>query len=341
MTEHTRQQYSDRRVAIWLLTCCALVFLMVVLGGTTRLTGSGLSMVEWRPLVGWLPPLSSDEWQRVFAMYQQSPEFRLINSHMALDDFKGIFWLEYFHRLLGRIVGVVFAVPFVAFLLRGDIQLRQWPRYLSMFLLGGLQGVIGIYMVNSGLVDNPHVSHYRLAAHLVAAIAIYAYMLWVALSLLFPRPAGPRHGWFGRTLGIVGMVSITIVSGAFVAGLKAGKIYNTFPKMNGRWIPPELGALDPWWRNILDNITTVQFDHRLLAISTLVLIIAYWTAARRVQWPGRVRPAVNALLHTGLLQVALGITTLLMAVPVVLGAAHQAVALLLFSVSLYLLHSLR
>lgn len=341
MDQSTDRRARDRVVASWLLVCCTLVFLMVVLGGVTRLTGSGLSMVDWRPLLGWLPPLSSSEWQRVFELYQQSPEFRLINSHMVLEDFKNIFWLEYLHRLLGRTIGLVFVIPCFFFLLRGDIPRHQWPRYLLMFALGGLQGVLGWYMVKSGLIDNPHVSHYRLTSHLLAAFAIYAYMLWVALSLLYPKQPGPRHPWFRKTAWLTGLVSLTITSGGLVAGLKAGKLYNTFPKMNEHWLPPGLTALDPWWRNVLDNVATVQFDHRILAVSTLVSILAYRTMAARSGLPARARPAANALLHTGLLQVALGISTLLMAVPVVLGAMHQAVAMLLFTVSLYLLHSLR
>ncbi len=333
------KQIHDRHVAIWLLVCCGLVFAMVVLGGVTRLTGSGLSMVDWRPIMGWLPPLSDAEWQRAFEMYQQSPEFQKINSYMNVHDFKGIFWLEFLHRLLGRLIGLVFALPFVYFLVKGYIARKEWPKYALMFVLGGLQGVLGWYMVKSGLIDNPHVSQYRLTAHLVAAFLIYAYMFWVALSLLFPR--SERHAWYSRTIGLTALISITIISGGFVAGLKAGKIYNTFPKMNEFWVPPGLLAEEPWWRNFFDNMTTVQFDHRLLAITTFALVIAYWFGARKAGLPARARPAANALLHTASLQVILGISTLLLSVPVILGAAHQAVAMLLFTVSLYLVHSLR
>ncbi len=333
---------NDKAVAKWLLVCCALVFAMVVLGGFTRLTGSGLSMVDWRPLMGVLPPLTDAEWQRVFEMYQQSPEFQYVNANFGVDDFKGIFWLEYLHRLLGRVIGIVFLLPFVYFVGRGFIPPRHWPRYGLMFVLGGLQGLLGWYMVKSGLVDVPHVSQYRLTAHLVAAFAIYAYMFWVALSLLFPADSGSaRHAWFGRTAALLALVSVTVVSGGFVAGLKAGKIYNTFPTMGGDWIPPNLMALAPAWRNFFDNPITAQFDHRLLAITTLVVIVVYWIRSRSAQLPDRAGRAVNALLHTTILQVALGIATLLMAVPVLLGAAHQAVAMLLFTVTLFLVHALR
>jgi len=341
MLESTQTISSNRAVAIWLLVCCALVFIMVVLGGFTRLTGSGLSMVDWRPLMGWLPPFTEAEWQRVFDLYQQSPEFQKVNSHMDVDAFKGIFWLEFLHRLLGRTIGIVFLIPFVFFFVKGTIRSSEWPKYLLMFALGGMQGVLGWYMVKSGLVDVPHVSQYRLTAHLIAAFAIYAYMFWVAMTLLFPAAGKNRHPWFGRSLAVTILTSVTIISGGFVAGLKAGKIYNTFPLMGDHWIPPGTMALEPFWLNFFANTTTVQLDHRVLAITTLIVIVGFWFKARNADLPGRSRPAVNALLHTVLLQVVLGITTLLLSVPVILGVAHQAVAMLLFSVSLYILHSLR
>lgn len=332
---------KNHQVAVWLLICCVLVFAMVVLGGVTRLTGSGLSMVDWRPILGWLPPIGDAEWQRTFEMYQTSPEFQKINSHMDVQAFKGIFWLEYLHRLLGRTIGIVFAVPFAYFLIKGYVVRREWPKYALMFVLGGMQGVLGWYMVKSGLVDNPHVSQYRLTAHLVAAFLIYAYMFWVALSLLYPTENASRHPWYRKTLLLTCLISITIISGGFVAGLKAGEIYNTFPMMGQYWIPPGLTGLEPLWRNLTENMTTVQFDHRILAILTFVLIVVYWFATRKTALPGRARPAANALLHTGLLQVILGISTLLLSVPTALAAAHQAVAMLLFTVVLFLLHSLR
>jgi len=298
-------------------------------------------MVDWRPVVGWLPPLGEAEWQRAFGMYQLSPEFEKINSHMDLQDFKGIFWLEYLHRLLGRTIGLVFAIPFLYFLITGYLTKREWPKYLLMFVLGGMQGVLGWYMVKSGLVDNPHVSQYRLTAHLVAAFVIYAYMFWVALSLLYPQQGGERHPWYGPSVLLACLISITIISGGFVAGLRAGEIYNTFPMMGTSFIPPGLAALDPAWRNLFDNATTVQFNHRLLAITTFVIIVIYWLRARSAALPPRARPATNALLLTAVLQVALGISTLLFSVPIVLAASHQAVAMLLFTAVLYLAHSLR
>jgi cytochrome c oxidase assembly protein subunit 15 len=332
---------QNRTVAIWLLICCGLVFAMVVLGGVTRLTGSGLSMADWRPLMGWLPPFSDIQWQRVFDLYQQTPEFLKVNSHMDVSAFKGIFWLEFLHRLLGRMIGIVFLLPLIFFLVRGYIKSAEWPKYSLMFVLGGLQGVLGWYMVKSGLVDNPHVSQYRLSAHLSAAFLIYAYMFWVAMSLLFPASGEQRHPWYRKSLAVAVLTSVTIISGGFVAGLKAGKIYNTFPLMGDDWIPPGTMALEPFWRNFFENMTTVQLDHRVLAISTFLVIIGFWVKARKADLPARSRPAVNALLHTAIFQVALGISTLLMSVPIFLGALHQAVAMLLFTVSLYILHSLR
>ena len=325
------------RVARWLFVLCGLVFAMIVLGGVTRLTGSGLSMVDWRPIMGVLPPLDAESWERAFELYRQSPEFRLVNPDMDVHGFKGIFWLEYLHRLLGRFIGLAFAVPFLWFVWKGYIRKREWPKYALMFVLGGLQGLLGWYMVKSGLVDNPRVSQYRLAAHLTAAVAIYAYMFWVALSLL-QRGETARHPWFGRTLALGVLVSITVLSGAFVAGLDAGLVFNTFPKMGNYWVPPGALALEPWWLNFFENVATVQFDHRLLAVTTFFAIVAYWWFAGRTAIPEKLRRWVNGLLHVAVLQVALGISTLLLMVPTLLAAAHQATALVLFTVTLYLCH---
>ncbi len=331
---------KNRKVARWLFVLCGLVFAMVVLGGVTRLTGSGLSMVDWRPIMGILPPLGADDWERAFELYRQSPEFRHINPDMDVDGFKGIFWLEYLHRVLGRLIGLAFAVPFVWFVWKGYIRKHEWPKYTLMFMLGGLQGLLGWYMVQSGLVDNPRVSQYRLAAHLVAAFAIYAYLFWVALSLLQGNRKARPHPWFGRTLGLAVLVSVTVISGAFVAGLDAGLVFNTFPKMGEYWIPPGALAIEPKWLNLFENVATVQFNHRVLAITTFCSILLYWLYARKAALPERLKRGASALLHTAVLQVALGISTLLLMVPTFLGAAHQATALLLFTVVLYLCHGL-
>lgn len=314
---------------------------MVVLGGVTRLTGSGLSMVDWRPVTGILPPLTDETWERTFKMYQATPEFQKINANMDVDGFKGIFWLEYLHRSLGRAIGIAFLLPFLWFAWRGFIRRDEWLKYGAMFVLGGLQGVLGWYMVKSGLVDNPAVSQYRLTAHLSAAFLVYACMFWVALSLLYPAGSKIEHPWYSKTVALTTLIVITVISGGFVAGLKAGKIYNTFPMMGDEWIPRDVMAIDPWWLNFFENMGTVQFDHRILAITTFVLIVAYWFRIPRHKLPARIAKAINALLHTGILQIVLGIATLLLVVPISLASAHQAIAMVLFTVALYLCHGLR
>ncbi len=341
MNELPDTRTRDRAIATWLLICCGLVFAMVVLGGVTRLTGSGLSMAEWRPIMGTLPPLSDAEWQRVFEIYKQTPEFQKINSHMGVNDFKGIFWLEYLHRLLGRLLGFAFLLPLVYFVSRSYITLRQLPWYLLMLALGGVQAVIGKIMVASGQVDAPQVSHYRLTAHLSAAFLVYALMFWRAQSLLHGASGSAPHPWYRWTVALTVLIAVTIVSGGFVAGLDAGLMYNTFPRMGDHWIPPGLLALDPAWRNVFDNLTTVQFDHRLLALTTFTLIVVFWFRARRAQLPQRAQSGANALLVTAVLQVLLGISTVVLAVPTALAVGHQATALLLLTSALYLLHGLR
>lgn len=341
MSELPDTRSRDRKVANWLLLCCGLVFAMVVLGGITRLSGSGLSMAEWRPIMGTLPPLSDAEWQRVFEIYQQTPEFRTVNLHMDVQDFKGIFWLEYLHRLLGRLLGLVFLLPLVYFVARKYISLRQLPWYLLMFGLGGLQAVIGKIMVASGQVDAPQVSHYRLTAHLSAAVLVFALMLWRALSLLHGFPDARPHPWYLRTLALTVLIAITIVTGGFVAGLDAGLIYNTFPKMGDYWIPPGLMALEPGWRNFFDNLTTVQFGHRVLAITTFTLAVVYGFRAGGARFPLSAQRGARAMPVFAALQVALGILTVVYAVPTTLAVSHQANALLLLAAALYLLHALR
>lgn len=341
MTIDAEKSIQKRAIAQWLLICCGLVFAMVVLGGVTRLTGSGLSMAEWRPIMGILPPMSAAEWQRVFEIYQQTPEFRLVNAGMDVEGFKGIFWLEYLHRVLGRLLGLAFSIPLIYFVVKKYVPARELPWYLLMLALGGAQGLIGKVMVASGQVDAPEVSQYRLVAHLAAAFLVYAMMLWRALTLMQPVGKTRSHVWFRRTAALTALVSITVISGGFVAGLKAGLIYNTFPKMGMTWIPPGLTALDPLWRNLTENIATVQFNHRILAITTFIAIVVYWYRGRGADFPPRAAKANNALLHAAFLQIVLGVSTLLLSVPTFLAVSHQAVALLLLTVALILLHTLR
>ena len=330
-----------RTVAAWLLACCALVFAMVVLGGVTRLTGSGLSMVDWDPIMGVVPPLSEADWRQTFDRYKQFPEYRLKNRGITLDQFKSIFWFEYAHRLLGRLIGLVFLLPFLYFLVRGHFSRPMVGPLVGLFILGGLQGLLGWYMVQSGLVDRPHVSPYRLTAHLGMALLIYACMLWLALSLLYPQRDNP-DARAGRVVAVLAAgVAITALSGGFVAGLKAGLAYNTFPLMGDRWLPPDYWALVPGWRNLFEHIPAVQFNHRLLAELLLAGTLGVWWWARRRTLPPRARLGLNLLAAAVPVQAGLGIATLLLFVPVPLAAAHQAGMLVVFTLALFTAHALR
>lgn len=329
---------ARKQVAVWLLCCCALLFIMIVVGGVTRLTHSGLSMVEWQPIVGALPPLDQAQWEEVFHKYQQTPEYQQVNKGMSLAEFKQIFWWEYVHRLLGRAIGLVFLLPFLYFLLRGKID-RAWaPKLAGIFLLGGLQGALGWYMVKSGLVDDPRVSHYRLTAHLGLAFLIYAAMFWTALSLLYPRTTvaiSDRQRSLRRFSWVVtGLIFLMVLLGGLVAGIRAGFAYNTFPLMNGHWIPPEIFMLQPWYLNFFNNMATVQFNHRLIAWVLILLAPLFWFRSRRLNLTARARLVCNLLLAMLAVQIMLGIATLVHVVPLSLAAAHQAGAVLLFSCAL-------
>ncbi|MGP1679833.1 MAG: COX15/CtaA family protein [Burkholderiales bacterium] len=329
-------------VAAWLLVCCALVFAMVVVGGVTRLTHSGLSIVEWQPIVGTLPPLNEAQWLETFGKYQLTPEYRKVNHAMSLDEFRGIFWWEYFHRLLGRMIGVVFLLPLLWFWRRGHIDRPLTLKLAGIFMLGGLQGAMGWYMVKSGLVDDPRVSQYRLTAHLIIALAIYAAMLWTALGLLYPGAASARRPRLRRLSWIItATVAYMLVTGGFVAGIRAGFAYNTFPLMNGHVVPPEIFMLDPWYLNFFNNMATVQFDHRLGAWLLALLVPWLWWKARREALTPRANLAISLLLGMLALQIALGIATLLLLVPVSLAAAHQGGAVLLLGAALFANHALR
>jgi heme a synthase len=333
---------ARRQVATWLLICCALVFAMVVVGGVTRLTRSGLSIVEWQPLMGAIPPLTQSHWQELFEKYQQTPEFLRVNQDMSLHEFKRIFWWEYIHRLLGRLIGLAFFVPLVWLLVKGRIERALLPRLIAIFLLGGLQGAVGWWMVKSGLVDDPRVSHVRLSIHLGIAFAIFAAMFWTALGLLSGEPAkDPRRRHLAACgAALCALVFLMVLSGGLVAGTRAGYAYNTFPLMNGDFLPPESFMLEPWWQNFLHNMAAVQFNHRLIAWLLFLAIPAFWWALRRIALPLRARLASNLLIAMLGVQLVLGVSTLLLRVPVALGAAHQAGAMLLFALALWTTHTL-
>ncbi|WP_181319757.1 COX15/CtaA family protein [Nitrosovibrio sp. Nv4] len=335
----------QKPIAIWLLACCALVFAMVVVGGVTRLTHSGLSIVEWQPIVGTMPPLSQSDWDELFEKYHQTPQYKKINLGMSLDEFKSIFWWEYFHRLLGRVIGLAFFIPFLYFIAKKAIDRPLGLKLAGIFLLGGLQGGMGWYMVKSGLVDNPHVSQYRLTAHLGLAFAIYAAMFWVAMDLLYPSGISLANSGLRSlrrfSIALTSLIFVMILSGGFVAGIQAGLAYNTFPLMDGHIVPPELFMLEPWYRNFFDNMTTVQFDHRLIAWTLAILVPIFWYKSRSLPLDGSARLACSLLLIMLAVQISLGISTLLLVVPLKLAAAHQAGAVLLFTAALWVNHRLR
>jgi len=318
-----------------------MVLGMTVLGGATRLTHSGLSIVEWQPIVGTLPPLSDADWNTTFDKYKQTPEYKQVNQGMSLDAFKGIFWWEYFHRLLGRTIGFVFLLPLLYFWWRSAITPPLARVLVGIFILGGLQGFMGWYMVSSGLVDEPAVSPFRLTAHLLLAIAIFGAMWWTALSLWHPRitgfaTVGRRMSWVVTTL-----VLYMATTGGFVAGIHAGLSHNTFPLMSGYVIPPEILMLEPWWKNFFYNMSTVQFDHRLGGWTLAVLVPVLVWRVRASAADGRTQRAALLLISMLAVQITLGITTLLWFVPVPLAVLHQGGALLTFAAALNLNHALR
>jgi len=318
-----------------------MIFLMVVIGGVTRLTESGLSITEWQPIEGVLPPLSEAQWNDAFARYQAIPQYQAIHADMSLAEFKTIYFWEYLHRLWGRLIGVAFALPFLYFLMRGKISRALVPKLAGLFVLGALQGALGWYMVESGLETRIEVSQYRLAAHLAMAVVIYLAMLWVALDLLTPaNRVAPRTLRHAASL-VLAFVFTTLVAGAFVAGTRAGYLDNTFPLMEGRFVPPDYWHLSPWYLNWFENLTSVQFDHRVLAETSWLAIALLWLAGLRARLSPVARWSLHALFFFACLQMALGIATLLSVVELPIAVAHQAGALFLLTAALVTRHSLR
>ena len=339
---YERRASRDRvPVSTGLFVIGGMFLVRIALGGATRLTGSGLSIMEWAPLSGVLPPIGHAAWAHLYALYQQTPQYRLEHAGFGIDGFRHIFWLEWIHRLWGRLIGVVFLVPLVVFAIRRQISRRLVPRLVLLFVLGGLQGAVGWFMVASGFFpDSTAVEPVRLVVHLSLALVLYAAILWTALSVRMPvvvRVTGGRN-----TLGLVQastvLTAVTIVAGGFVAGTHAGFVYNTFPLMGGHVVPLAYGSLAPFWRNWFENTAAVQFDHRVLATLTAVAVTATVVVGLRA---GVVRGPLWAVIAAVGCQYALGVTTLVTHVPVALGTLHQIVAVLLLSAMIVTLHALR
>jgi len=329
-----------RRVGRWLVAWAIMLLVTVVIGGVTRLTESGLSITEWKPVSGVLPPLSEGAWQSEFLKYQQIPEYRELNVGMDLGGFKRVYLVEYIHRLWARIVGLAIGVPLVVLLIRGGLGRALTLRLLLLLGLMAVQGVMGWYMVQSGLSERTEVSQYRLAAHLLVALVLVGIAVWTAADLLTGRPRTDPDPRLRRgAVALVGLVALTAIAGAFVAGLDAGHAYNTFPLMGGRVVPRGYFQLDPWWRNFFEHVPAAQFNHRLLGILTTLAALGIWRMTRRVSI-GRSRRWGQAVGLAALLQVGLGVATLLLFVPISLAALHQAGAVVLLAFGLLLLHGL-
>lgn len=325
-----------RQIALWLFAVAGLVFLMVLVGGLTRLTESGLSITEWKPVSGALPPLSEEAWAQEFQRYQQIPQYELVNKGMSLDEFKQIFWWEWAHRLLGRLIGFAFFIPFVFFIVTKRIDRQFAPHLAVMFLLGGAQGALGWWMVKSGLSNRIDVSQYRLVAHLGLATIIYAYMVWVALGLWRPLSG---EGLVSQRLrfsaiGLSALVFLQMLMGGFVAGLKAGHIHNSWPLMEGALIPDGLFAMQPAWRSLFEDVLTAQFMHRCIAYALGMLVLWHFVVCWR-SGSAQARQGASWLAAGVAAQIGLGIWTLLWVVPIPLGAAHQAGALIVLTLSLW------
>jgi cytochrome c oxidase assembly protein subunit 15 len=325
-----------RALRVWLAALAVLIVAMILVGGATRLTDSGLSITEWKPIVGVIPPLSESEWSEAFASYKTIPEYTELKRGMSLEEFKTIYWWEWAHRFLGRLIGFAFLIPFVAFWIAGYIPRPLFPKLLGLFVLGGLQGALGWYMVKSGLTVRTDVSQYRLAAHFGVALLILGYTLWLLFGLGRGARAAPRD----RSASLVACFVLALIltqmlAGALVAGTDAGMGYNPWPLIDGAVVPPGLGEASPWYLNLFENPLTVQFQHRMLGYAVVLAALGQlaWLALKGAD-QSLIGSALTLALFA-LLQAALGVWTLLLSVPIVLGLAHQAGAIALFAVALY------
>ena len=331
---------DNKKVVYWLLTGCFLIFIMVIIGGITRLTNSGLSISDYKLITGTIPPIGEQEWQEAFNLYKQYPEYQKLHYHFDLEDFKGIYFWEWLHRLIGRLIGIVFLIPFLYFLITKQLTRPTIKKSIVLLLLGAFQGFLGWYMVKSGLVDRPDVSHYRLAMHLTTAFITFAYTFWVALDLIYPGRKEINKNL--RNLVRVGMVLllIQIIWGAFVAGLDAGWIHNSWPLMTDGKIIHETVWIEknPVWKNFVEGKSGVQFIHRYLAYIVVIVIGLIWYRSRKIDLTDLQKKAINSLLFLVFLQFILGVFTLIYAVPLWLGVAHQIGAFLLLTGMTFTLH---
>ncbi len=332
-----------KSIILWLLAGCFLIYAMVVIGGITRLTHSGLSMVEWNMIVGSMPPMSDADWQVPFEKYQASPEYKIINNQFSLQEFKSIYWWEFIHRMLGRTIGVVFLIPFFYFLIKKKFDRPFLKKMFVLLLLGALQGVLGWFMVKSGLQKEPHVSHYRLAAHLISAFTVFGFTFWYAMDLLYPKTSAQDD--VSKKVKLLGKITFSvivlqIIYGALTAGLKAGLFYNSFPKMGPAFFPDTIVSFEPFWKNFLENPSGVQFMHRYIAYAVVIMVVFLWETSRRMQLSRLQRVASNVMLGVVCVQFLLGIITLLYAVPITMGVLHQTGAFVLFASALFFMHSL-
>jgi len=328
-------------VAWWLLTMAIMVLAMAVIGAITRLTESGLSITEWLPIAGAIPPMTEEAWEVALEKYRQIPEYQEVNKGMSLEAFKNIYWWEYIHRLWGRLLGLAFTVPMVWFWAKGKLPTALKPHVLVLFALGALQGYIGWWMVKSGLSGRVDVSQYRLAVHLGIAVVIFAHSFWLFMRIKFDEtPAGPLESFRLTNKVIVWLIFLSIIMGAFVAGMNAGLAYNTWPRMDGQWVPAGLFVMSPWLVNFFENALTVQFIHRWVAQVAVVLIFVFGIWVLRSKPNKKLKIAVIHLLIMAFVQLSLGIKTLMFGVPIPLAALHQMGAFLLLACSLWTLYRL-
>lgn len=313
---------------------------MVAIGGVTRLTHSGLSMTDWNLVVGSIPPLNEQEWRASFEEYQKFPEFKELNYNFSLEDYKSIFWWEFIHRLLGRVLGIVFLIPFVFFVWKGWLDKKLKNQLVVVFALGAFQAFLGWFMVKSGLQDLPRVSHYRLAAHLTTAFVSCLYILWLIFEINIPRTRnlGQLFNFKTHLKWLLGLTFIQVLYGAFVAGLQAGLVHNTWPLMDGELISSAVFALDPLYLNFIMGKSGVQFIHRTLAIVIFIWVVVLYLKGMRQIADEMQLKAIRLLFIFVLIQFGLGITTLLLHVPLVFGILHQLCALLLLSSIVFALH---